>query len=464
MSKNILIIGGGVSGLSLLHYLKSRYADRPDVHILLMEKESSPGGTIRTIRKNGCLFEAGPNGFLDSKPRTLDFVSELGLAGELVRAEDASKIRYIALKSHLHPLPAGPKDFFAFRPLTFADKLRVLGEVFIAKGNDPGESVYDFGKRRLGESFARIFLDPMVSGIYGGDARQIVLRAAFGRIYALEQEHGSLFKAMMKIKRPCLPTGRQKGEGGEAGGMPSGTLTSLRGGQSQMIEALGNRYKDCLRVGEEAQTIIRQGEGFVVYSSGRHYGADEVFVSTPAYQAAAILREMIPLLADDLEKICYAPIVIVGLVFSLSVFQDRPKGFGYLIPSSEGKDVLGVLFESNIFQGRALSDKILFRIMIGGIRHPEILSRPRGELISLALAEVRAAFKLAADAAPQEIFYVSLPKAIPQYDHVYVGVARKLAERLRPWRGLYLAANYLGGVSLNDCIENAYQCVRQSSL
>jgi len=201
MSKNIIIIGGGISGLALLHYLKQKYIDREDIHIQLLEKNERLGGTIGSAKKNGCLYETGPNGFLDSKKRTLKFVQELDLEKCLVKADEDSKIRYLSVGNKLHRLPLGPKDFLSFKLLNPLEKIRVLGEYFIPKRCDPDESVYDFGKRRLGEKFSKIFLDPMVSGIYGGDARNANLKSVFPGIYALEEEYGSLVKAMIRIRR-----------------------------------------------------------------------------------------------------------------------------------------------------------------------------------------------------------------------------------------------------------------------
>ena len=447
MSKTIIIVGAGISGLATLHYLKKKYAAHPEVTILLLEQSSVPGGTIQSVARGNYLFETGPNGFLDSKPRTLDLVRELDLSAELVKADGSSDLRYVALQDTLHAFPTDPARFFAFKPLAVMDKARVFGEIFVPKGNDPGESVYDFGARRFGKKFADIFLDPMVSGIYGGDARATVLKAAFGRIYELEQQYGSLFKAMMKLRK---------------GGIPKGTLTSFRRGQAQLTDALACRYKNNIRFNHEVKSIVRASGRFTVATAAACYEADELFVCTPAYRAAAMMKEMSPLMAQELENIRYSPMAVVGLVFPRKAFVHVPEGFGYLIPSSEGKPVLGVLWESNIFPDRCRQDHILMRIMLGGSRYPGILSKSRDEIIALALAEVRSTLELSPDTAPAETFYVQWPQAIPQYDRVYVEVERRLGEELKDWKGLHLVANYRNGVSLNDCIENAYQAVQGS--
>ncbi len=447
MSKTIIVIGGGISGLTTLHYLKQKYGGRDDVRVILLEKSVGLGGTIHSITRRNSLFETGPNGFLDSRPRTLELVRELDLGTEVVKANESAGDRYVALDNTLYAFPTTSARFLSFRPFGWRDKARVFAEIFVPKGNVPNESVYAFGRRRFGKKFADIFLDPLVSGIYAGDAGEVVLKAAFGRIYELEQRYGSLSKAMMNLGK---------------GGMPNGTLTSFRRGQAQLIAELGRRYSKVILSNQEATYVTRAGERFGVETIEDRHDADEVFVSTPAFQAAAILRPLSPSLAQILETIRYTSLAVVGLVFPRKAFRRPPEGFGYLVPSSENKEVLGVLWESNIFPHRCAPEDILMRVMIGGARHPDVLSKSREALTALALKEIQATLKT--DALPIETFFVQWPRAIPQYDASYVAAERGLEEELKKSPGLYLVANYRHGVSLNDCIENAYQAAQGSSL
>jgi len=442
LKKNIIIVGGGISGLSLLHYLKIKYYFQEGVKITLLEKDNHLGGTIRTVLRNGCLFETGPNGFLDSKPRTLGFIKELGIENKIVQADERAKIRYISINNRLYPLPSNPKEFLSFKLLNGLQKLRVLGELFFFRGNNPKETVYNFGKRRLGKQFAEIFLDPMVSGIYGGDARKTVLKEAFPKIYELEQEHGSLFKALFKLK-------------GKKSGMPKGTLTSFEGGMSIVINALAERYKDHILLDQEIKTISSRENQYIVYSNNTQYVADELYLSTPAYVTSSLLNSIDPSLAEDLKNITYAPMAVVGLVFSKDAFRESPKGFGYLIPSLEKKEILGVLFDSNIFPDRCSEDKMMFRIMIGGMRHLDILKKSKEALIQLALKEIQAQFTVTKP--PEEEFFTAWPKAIPQYDAQYVDIKSRMEQKLTNFLKLHIVSNYYGGVAFNDCIENSYQ-------
>jgi oxygen-dependent protoporphyrinogen oxidase len=229
-----------------------------------------------------------------------------------------------------------------------------------------------------------------------------------------------------------------------------------------LTDALAHRYRNDIRFNQEVKRVTRLPGRFAVTTSGAPYEADEVFICAPAYQAAAMMREMSPTIARELEKIRYSPMAVIGLVFPRKAFASPPQGFGYLIPSGEGKEVLGVLFESNIFPGRCGKEEILLRIMVGGARHLDILSKSCEALTALALKEVQTTLKT--EASPMETFFAQWPKAIPQYDAGYVAAERELEEELKKWHGLYLVANYRKGVSLNDCIENAYQSAQGSFL
>ena len=439
VKRNILIVGGGISGLALLHYLTIKYYFDDTVSIKLLEKNNRPGGTIHTIHKDGYCFESGPNGFLDNKSTTLKFIRDVAAEIHLCPAASAAKIRFIAFQKALHAIPITPKDFLAFKLLNPLDKLRILSEIFLPRGQNLDESVYDFGCRRLGKRFADLFLDPMVSGIYGGNVREICLRAAFPRMAELEKKYRSLFKAMMHLKKK--------------GGAPQGTLTSFHQGMAQLTDIIAERYKKHITLNSKITTISRNGSQYIVYSKGTHYTADELFVCTPAYGAANLLKNLDPDLSQALNRITYAPIAVVGLGFLTHDFQHTPQGFGYLNPSSEKRNALGVLFDSNIFPGRAPEGHIFLRVMIGGTRFAQVLEHSKEQIIQMAIEEVRSHFP--SRAKPHKIFIQCWPQAIPQYDQTYLKVRGDIETRLKNWPNLCLNSNYWGGISFNDSIETA---------
>lgn len=450
--KNILVIGAGISGLTVLHYLKKKYANRKDIDIKLLERDSFPGGTIRTVHEDGFAFERGPNGFLSSKPSTLELINELGLDFSLIAANQEAKKRFISLSNKLEEIPLGPNNFLFFKPFSLKDKLRVLGEICVSRGRNPNETVYEFGERRLGKNFAELFLDPMVSGVFGGDCRNLHLRSAFPRIYEIEQTYGSLLKGAITLA--------VKKKKGKLQVEPKGTLTSFQKGMGQFSEAIFEKYKDSVRLDEEVESLKKVNSRFVVQAKGGEYSAEEVFLCTPAYAAASILFYFNKLLTEELRKILYAPMAVVGLAYRKSAFARAPSGFGYLIPSRENRMALGALFSSNIFPGRAPEGYLLLQVMIGGARHPEIATTSKDEIIKIAKAEIDNV--LSPSEGPQKEFFASWSKAIPQYNKGYPEIAEKITNELKGIRGLHLVANYRGGVSVNDCVYNARMAAESS--
>ena len=438
-----------MGGFWVLNYLKRKFAGRDDVRIVLIEKNDYPGGTIRTFNNGHMFFEYGPNGFLSSRETTLEFAKEIGLEDALIFAQRQAKERYILLGDTLFAFPLNPLSFLSFKPFSLRDKLRVFYEIFVPKGANPDETVYDFGKRRLGEKFSELFLDPMVSGVFGGDARRLNLKCAFPRIYEIEQTYGSLFKGMIHL---ALTKKSKRGEK-RINVEPKGVLTSFKKGMGQLIEALYDHYRDAIHLREEAGGIIKKNNRFIVQTNKREFSCDEAFLCVPAHNAAQILYNFNKILPRELRRISYAPIAVVGLAYAASAFEKMPRGFGYLIPSRENKEILGCLFSSNIFEGRCAKDYFLCQILIGGARNPAIADYPKEKLVAMAKTEVSGVLRPKGDAAYE--FFAFWPKGIPQYDNGYPQVVKNIQDELNTIKGLHLTANYLGGVALNDCILNA---------
>jgi oxygen-dependent protoporphyrinogen oxidase len=445
--KKIIIVGGGISGLSLLHYLNQKYKTHSNIEITLFEMNSNLGGTIQTQRQDGFLFEEGPNGFLDSKPRTLEFIAELDLNGSLLKAEESANKRFIVDQHKLYEIPNTLLGFLKNPLLNPFQKLRLLAEPLISKKSNPNETVYEFGCRRLGREFTEHFLDAFAVGVFAGDIRKLNLKHAFPRIYQLEDEYGSLFKAMFKLKK-------------KRGGSPKGDLHSFHFGMAEIIKALAMKYSSQIRCGVSVASVSKNNAGFTLETSQGEVQADHVVFATPAYAAAAQLKGLNNYLSQELEKVDYAPVTVVGLGFDIKNQKGVPQGFGYLIPSSEKVKVLGVLFESRVFKNRVDSeDKLFMRVLIGGSRYRDVVKLSSHDAANMAIDEVLWHFPSLAE--PMVSFVKSWPKAIPQYDIQYPARLNQIKLELSKFSNLYLHANYLNGISFNDCIENSARLAEQ---
>lgn len=448
--KSIAIIGGGISGLSVLHYLKRRFSDT-DVEINLYEKNKTPGGSIQSIQDDAALFERGPNGFLNSKTRTLQLVDELGLSNDLIEADQSSSIRYICVDDQLHPLPKTPKEFLKFPLLTFGEKLRVLGDFVIPPSGKTNETIAEFGSRRFGHRFTEIFLDSMVKGIYAGHADRLVLNKAFPRIAQLENKYHSLFRAQIALRK-----GRLK----SSTGSPLGTLTSFRNGMGTIITTLHNKYAQNIHTNISVRNLIKNNDRYTFFmNAGEEAQADYVFVCVPSYGASEIFKNFNSSISKNLSRIQYAPVNVVGLLFK---DVDIPKGFGYLRPSLNNSPILGVLFESNIYPQRYDNEYHFLRIMMRPSLEKDSDNISEDEMITLAKKEIKNV--LGVTKPFEKVHVYSMKKAIPQYDMIYTKSIDHIENALTEIEGIDIVANYRKGIAFNDCIENAFNAVQRVKL
>jgi len=402
--QSVAIIGGGISGLAVLHYLKQRLGD--SVEITLYERESKVGGTIHSFKEESSLFEWGPNGFLDNQPASLQLIEELGLTDQLIEAAPNAGRRYIQMNGKLVKVPMGPLDFFSTPILSSNDKFALIKGLF--KKNISTEcSIYDYVSQRFSTNIAQSVVDPFISGIYAGDIKRLHMAAAFP-----------------KFKRS---------------GSKKARMRSFKGGMGQIVENLYLRYKNHIQLNSK---VMLDG-----------LKATVTIVSTPAHAASKIVENHNPALAQNLDQMPYAPVAVAGLLFAQDSFKQRPDGFGYLIPSKENKDVLGVLIESNVYSGRAAEGQVLLRVILGGAHHPAIVNDDKEMIISKAIKEINSIYGLLAN--PVKTFVKLWPKAIPQYEANYPQWRKIIADLSSKTPGLYLCANYLDGISFNDCITNA---------
>jgi len=448
LGKKVVIVGAGISGLTLAHLLSERFAD---LDITVLESESRPGGKIGSKRINGFLCEQGPGGFLDNKPKTLELCASLGLSP--LRSNENAKKRFLYSKGKLNVLPDSPPAFLKSHILSWRGKLRIARELFAPKG-PADETVAEFIRRRLGDEALEQLIDPMVSGVYAGDPRTMSITSAFPRIKELEQEYGSLIKALVKIRRQ-----RKREQGREAASKvntaPGGTLTSFRDGIQTLTDKLAATLGERLRTGEAVQGITKMNRRYQIVSSQTSYEADVLVIATPAYVAKQLLSDFDQAIASLLAEIPYPHVSVVCLGYQKSNVQHTLDGFGFLIPHKENRRILGTLWDSSIFENRAAENTVLLRTMIGGAQFPELAELSPDQLQDIVLAELKLILGLKGDPEMAQVY--QWPKAIPQYLVGHGAKLNAINERVSVHPGLYLTGNAYRGIGMNDCIANAFQ-------
>ena len=452
----VVIVGAGIAGLATGFALRREAARRADaLDLTLLEAGPRAGGRIRTTHEDGYRIEWAANGIQGVDGAAWRLTEALGLAGERVPARDDAARRYILKGGHLHRLPMGPLSLFGFGGLSERSRLRVAAEPFFARRGTREESVHDFAARHIGQEAARVLIGSAVRGIFAGDARKLSVDAAFPVMRAMEREHRSLLFAMMRGSK----RGGDGGGGGRRGtprGTPSGrALWSLERGLGSLVDALAAALAPSLRLNAPLLSIARlEFGGYMLHlASGERLQADAVVLATPPRAAAALLRDLDTEIARKIATIESAGLAVAALAFRPEAFRKPPDGYGYLVAPGEKTEILGALFETNLFPGRAPEGRVLVRVMIGGADRPDLITRTDADLVGLAMMALDRTHGLAT--GPEQTWVIRQESAIPQYAVGHMGLMAELEQRLGVLPGLYLAGNGYRGVSVGALIEDA---------
>lgn len=440
-----VIIGGGISGASALHWLASGGDD-----VILLEAADHLGGVIGSHRDRlGGLVETGPNSTQMSSPTLRRLIDELGLADDMMLADSRAKNRFVLRGGRLVPTPSGPVDFLRTPLFSLAAKLRLLREPFIAASPaEADESIGEFVERRLGREFLDYAINPFVSGVYAGRPERLSVRAAFPKLHALEQTYGSLIRGAIARLRQT-----KKARKDAVGAPKVSSLISFGEGMSMLPLAIEDRWRDRVHTGVAVSSIERSTSAWHVIAGGELYEADRIIIATPADVTARLVDPFDGLLSSALKRIEYSPVATMLSLYRRDAVRHPLDGFGCLIPEVEHRRVLGVIFASTLFPNRAPDGMVAIATFIGGSRQPEIAMLPDDELAAVVCSEHES---LLGVLAPPESFEINRwHRAIPQYNVGYGAIidALNAAEARTP--GLHLLGNYRGGVSVGDCVKSA---------
>lgn len=410
--KPVVVVGAGISGLALGFELR-----RLGVAVVVLEAEARAGGKIESERRDGYLCERGPASFLDRSGALAALARALGIEDRWLPAGDAARRRLVAARGRLHPAPATAWEFLASDLLPWPAKLRATFDLLLPRGPAAAgkdESVAALGRRRLGRLAGERLLDPMVSGLYAGDPEQVSLPAAFPLVAAMERDRRSFLLAM-----------RAEFAAAENPGAPR--LASFRDGLRELTDALAASLGGDLHLGGRLRRIEKAGAGYQVTVEERGgsqiLAASSVALALPAHMAKSVVAPIDESLAGTLAGIPYVPVALVHLGYPVSELARPLPAYGFFVPRSEPLHVLGGIFPSQFFPGRAPAGFHLFSIRTGGARHPEALAMSTDELVALADRELRGLCGL--PSPPSFVHVVRHEHALPQYT---LGHPRRVAE------------------------------------
>lgn len=448
MSKKVVILGAGISGLATAYWLVK---DGFDVTIL--EAEKVPGGSMRTASKNGFLIDYGPNSGLETTPLIRQIVDDVGLSGEMIYANEISNKRYILKNNQLHTLPMTPPSFLGTRLFSTGAKLRLLLEPFVGRSEDGYyQSIADFVKRRLGHEFLDYAIDPFVSGVFAGDPNKLSVKSAFPKLYRLEELYGGLIKGMIKGARERKKRAEQSKQNAK--------MFSFVNGMQAFPVAIAHKLNDKTLYECRVTSVERRDNKWnVLFDNNgiqKNIFSDIVISTVPSYIASKIFNNLDNKLTDHFNAVYYPPVMVLYLGFKKDSIGIPLDGFGYLIPSKEKKTFLGAIWSSTIFPNRCDEDMAAFTLFVGGARSPHLFQNVNQKLIDSVLTE----FKQIMNIKNEPVLMESKmwDKAIPQYNLGYIEHENYFAEFESKNNGIMLSGNYRGGISVGDCMKSSYEC------
>ena len=433
----VCIIGGGISGLCMAYKLK-----QAGVEVTLFEKGDRVGGNIRSEKIDGFLIEHGPNSLLVG-PDLVELIEDLGLLDQVALAQPAAKKRFILKDRKLLALPSKPADIFRL-PLSLSGTVRAICEPLIRTRSNPQESVADFFARRFGEEVADFLVDPFISGIYAGDPKKLGIKNAFGKLYDLESEYGSVIKGF--IRKPKDRSAKRP---------ESLTRTiSFKNGLQTLTDKLAEELGESLLLCHETNSVRTTNDGrFEVRVGEETRVFDAVVISSPAYIASGLIELPDAQFAAQLSKIEYPPIAVVYTAFKNEDVGFDLNGFGFLVPGLEKRKILGSLWTSSVFEGRAPAGLSLMTTFIGGSRSGALARRPEDELVETALGELHDILKISG--RPIFTKVKKWEHAIPQYNIGYENFLAVMESFRRDTPGIFFCSNFYGGISVGDCVKNS---------
>lgn len=455
----IVVIGGGLSGLATAHaVIREANREGRSLRVTLLEGSSRLGGNVHTERHDGFVIEAGPDAFVVSRPQALRLCEELGLGPRLIETTAVNRKVYVLRRGKLTPMPEGLvlgipsriRPFLRSPLLSMTGKLRALREVVERSVDAGGDiSVGEFLERRFGREMVDVVLEPLLGGIYAGDAYRLSLRSTFPDWFKERGRGASLLRTARAEQK-----GKQKKEA------PRSPFRSLAGGMGELVDALAASIgSGVVRFQTPVKAIEREGRIYRVILADGELEADQVVVALPSRIASHLLAPCDESLARELAAIEYVSTATVVFAYLRSQVAHPLDALGFLVPKNEGRRITGGTFISSKWPGRAPADHALMRAFVGGAHDEATPALDDAELIALVRAELAALLGIRGEPRFAKVF--RFPKASPQPHVGHADRVARIRARLETLPGLYIIGNAYDGVGIPDCVRLAEQTAAQ---
>ena len=455
MPRSIAILGAGATGLTAAHRLVQL-----GHRVRIFEAADRVGGAVGTEITDGWLIERGPNSMLAGEPAVTALLAELGLTAECQAANSLAKNRYIVRRGQLMAAPMSPPSFFSSKLFSAGAKVRLFAEVLERRRVRPADiSLEEFVRAHFGQELVDYGLNPFVGGVYAGDPRQLSARHSFPKLWEIEQKHGSIIRGQMAEAKARRASGQAR----------AGGIISFARGLQTIPAALAARLPaGTLATRAHVDALVAGPRWTVAWhdQAGAHTESfDKVVSALPAPALAQLRfdrsgeRPLAPL--ASLDAIAHPPVASLFLGYRRDQVTHALDGFGALVPEIEKRSVLGILFSSSLFPGRAPEGHVALTVMVGGMRQPELARLPADQLLAAVEPDLRQLLGVRGQPVFQR--HAFWPRAIPQYNLGDEAHLETMAAVERNHPGFYLGGQARDGIALPACIAAGEKLARRAS-
>ena len=474
--RRIAVVGGGISGLTAAYTLARAREQGTPLSEFLIEGSNRLGGVVRTDRLEGFVLEGGPDSFISEKPEAAALCRELGLGDSMIGSNDEDRQTYILHNGSLVPLPEGlmllaPTRIWPFLTsglLPLSGKLMVATEWFATptKRRISDESIAVFVRRHFGKAMLDNIVEPLLAGVYGGDAGSLSVESVLPRFREMEHRYGSLVRGANASKRRWKKARKRKASPPSGEQNIASLFITLKDGLGDLPKALEARLDPSrVHLGQRVVAIERVEHHWkspyrIRCEGGHAYEVDAIVLALPVHECASFITPLNADLAEAFRTIPYSSAITVNLGFDEEVSSQLPQGFGFLVPRKERSRLLACTFVHKKFPHRAPEGNALLRCFLGGARDPEVLELSNNEIILKIRQELRAILGL--DAPPLFSQISRWPSAMAQYTVGHEERITRITNLIQKYPRLYLAGNAYSGIGLSDCIRTGKQAAERA--
>ncbi len=435
-NKKIAVVGSGITGLTTAYSLKKN-----GFEVSVFEKNSEPGGAIKTVQNGEWLTEYGPNTLLIRDKTVADLFTELGLNDDMIVANREASKRFIVKNGELLSMPQSMLEAVRSPLLTIKSKFRILKEPFLSANPNRDQSIAEFIERRFGREILDYAVNPFVAGIFANRPENLSLRHVFPKMAQLEENYGSLIWGAIAASRK--KSSHEKMDR---------SLVSFKKGLQTLPLKLASAL-DVVHYAHKVTALEKREELWYLSSNNNTFGPfNHIIINVPLYQVGEIFNSLTKNGYTFENEVDYPKLSVLHLGYKKEDIQHSLDGFGFLVPEVENRSVLGALFSSTLFEGRSPKESHLLTVFVGGGREPKLAELDTNKLVTIVEEELKELIGLRG--GYQFMDHVYWPKSIPAYHLNYDNTLNLFEKFEDEFLGLTMAGNFRNGISVPDCIKN----------